>query len=373
MREKRVATGESLTFKSLGGWDELDHLAGFSCFLKSADKMLQQLPKAGQIGVPPDLLNKAGMKALEYADNNRDANGALTLRNSNAREFFETTFLPRRFSSQSFSGFVTGYYEPEVKASRKRHGKFQYPIYRKPDDLVKIDDTTRPEGMDTYFRFARKAGEQLVEYHDREAIQNGALDGKGYELFFLADPVDVFFIHIQGSARLALDDGSHTRITYAAKTGHPYTAIGKVLVERGDISREKISMDSIRDWLKSHPGRMNDVFKQNRSYIFFAENGGQAELNSGPVAAAGVPLTPGHSIAVDRLLHTFGTPVFLRTAAPFPWEERPFSRLMVAQDTGSAIVGSQRGDLFIGSGKEAGKLAGHIQHRADFVFLWPKG
>jgi membrane-bound lytic murein transglycosylase A len=267
-------------------------------------------------------------------------------------------------------GFVTGYYEPVVQASRKRSANCPVPLYRKPDDLVKLDEKNRPQPLDPGFAFARRTPDGLCEYFDREAIERGALEGRGLEIAWLADKVDAFFIHVQGAARLNFTDGTTLRVTYAAKSGHPFTGPGRELAELDEIPREKVTMQSIRAWFKANPQRIDEILHRNRSFIFFRAAPVEDEA-MGPVAAAKVPLTPGRSLAVDRLLHTFGSPVFV-AADGLSVEGHPFRRLMIAQDTGSAIVGPARGDIFFGSGDAAGEIAGVVKHEADFFLLVPR-
>ncbi len=225
--------------------------------------------------------------------------------------------------------------------------------------------------MDPYFAFGRKSDTEIVEYFDRAAIDQGALTGRNLEIAWLADPVDVFFIHVQGAARLIMTDGSVKRVTYAAKSGHRFSGPGQKLINLGEIQEKDVTMQSIRAWFRENPSRISEILWQNRSYIFFRE----APVDDpalGPVAAAKVPLTPGRSIAVDRLLHTFGTPFFIDAPTLDAFDGMPFRRLMIAQDTGSAITGAARGDLFTGSGFAAGEVAGVIRHPADFYALMPK-
>jgi membrane-bound lytic murein transglycosylase A len=201
----------------------------------------------------------------------------------------------------------------------------------------------------------------------------GHLDGRGLELVWLADPVDAFFIHVQGAARIALADGRTMRVTYAAKTGHPYTAIGRVLIEQGALTRETATMQGIRAWLAAHKDDAHGdaaaaVLAHNRSYIFFRE-APVSDPALGPIAAAKVPLTAGRSLAVDRLLHTFHTPVWIETMLP---GGEAFRRLTIAHDTGSAIVGPARGDIFFGSGAAAGAIAGAMRSGGRFVVLLPR-
>jgi membrane-bound lytic murein transglycosylase A len=236
---------------------------------------------------------------------------------------------------------------------------------------VDVDDNNRPEGFDPYLAFARATEAGLTEYFDRAAIENGALEGQRLEIAWLADPVDLFFVHVQGAARLNMTDGSLRRVTYAAKSGQRFTGPGGVLAELGEIPRAEVTMQSIRAWFKTHPDRVNAILHRNRSFIFFRDAPVDEE-ELGPVAAAKVPLEPGRSMAVDRLIHTFGTPFFVQAPELTAFDNKPFARLMIAQDTGSAIVGAARGDLFTGSGDAAGEIAGVIKHRASFTILVPK-
>jgi membrane-bound lytic murein transglycosylase A len=246
--------------------------------------------------------------------------------------------------------------------------EFSVPLYRAPDDLVEIEPGAAA-GLDASFRFARRTAAGLAEHPDRGAIMAGALAGRGLEFVYLRDPVDAFFIQVQGAARVRLTDGTRMRITYAAKTGHPYTSIGKVLIDMGALKAGAVTMQSIRAWLAAHPEAVADVLARNRSYVFFRE-APVADEGLGPIAAAKVPLTPGRSLAVDRLVHTFHAPVYIETTLP---DGAPWRRLMIAQDTGSAIVGPARGDIFFGSGDAAGELAGRTQAGGRFFLLMPKG
>jgi membrane-bound lytic murein transglycosylase A len=221
-------------------------------------------------------------------------------------------------------------------------------------------------------RFGRSTERGIEPYHDRAAIEAGALEGRGLEIAFIEDPVDLFFIHVQGSARLRFADGGLARIAFDGKSGHPYTSIGRLAVERGLLQREAADKDGLEVWLKTHPREASALMQENRSYIFFRET--EQEKDEGPLGAAGVPLTPFRSLAVDRLLHTFHTPIWVDAAElSDPERERAsFRRLMLAEDTGSAIVGPARGDIFFGSGAEAGSRAGRVRHAATMVALVPR-
>ena len=297
-----------------------------------------------------------------------------------AKDFFEKNFQPCEIitkdnSSAVDDGFVTAYYEPEVSASRIKADEYLAPLYARPDDLIDVNDEIRPEGFDNEFRFARRItssdGTKIEEYPDREAINAGYLEGKGLEIAWVKDAAEALFIHIQGSARLRFDNGQFTRVGYAAKSGHPYTAVGKVLLELGELTRENCGMQAIRQWFSSNPDQVISVLNQNRSYIFFNEYP-ITNTNDGPVGAAKVNLTTERSLAVDRNQHTYGSPVWIEALKPFQQGEQPFRKLMIAQDTGSAIIGPSRGDLFMGSGDAAGKAAGDIRHPVKFVVFVPK-
>lgn len=350
------------SFADLHGWAEDDHLAAFSAFRRSAFQSETKPYRSGSLGVPTEAFLPAYAEAR--ASDLRDK--------GEARRFFEHHFRPFAIEpADRRPGLVTGFYEPVAEASLTPDARYRFPVYRRPDDLIDIDESNRPADMDPSFRFGRIVDGTIAEYPDRPGIENGALAGRGLEIAWLADRVDLFFIHIQGAARLTLPDGSTLRITYAAKSGHPFTGIGRVLADMGEIPLEKVTMQSIRAWLAANPDRINEILWQNRSFIFFRDYPG-GDDGMGPIAAAKVPLSAGRSIAVDRLLHTFGTPFFIDAPTLNAFGGSGFHRLMIAQDTGTAIVGPARADLFTGSGYEAGEIAGVIRHEASFHMLVPK-
>jgi membrane-bound lytic murein transglycosylase A len=220
----------------------------------------------------------------------------------------------------------------------------------------------------------RKIGRRkLVPFYDRGQIEDGILAGRGIEICWLKDQTDLLFAQIQGSARIRLPDGSTLRINYDSYNGYPYTAVGRVLVDRGIYTRDEISMQKIREWMEANPDGAKDVRRQNRSYVFFREV--QLSDKDEAIGAQGIPLTPGRSIAVDKSLHVYGTPFFIAGELPIESErsKTPFRRLMIAQDTGSAIVGPARADLYFGAGPDAGKIAGRLKSNMRFVMLVPKG
>lgn len=351
-------------FSELEGWKDDDPSSLFPVMARCLRHMREVKPyRTGSLGVTSAELGAAFAAAATVSPT----------KPAEARAFFEAAFQPFRIRpANADTGFVTAFYEPEVDVSATPGEDYRFPFYRRPPDLIDIDDTNRPEGFDPTYAFARQSREGIGYYPRRQAIDEGCLDGMGLEIAWARSRVDVFFAHVQGAARLRYPDGSVRRITYAAKAGHPFTGIGRYLVDIGEIPLAEISMQSIRSWLAAHPDRMDEVLWQNRSYIFFRE----APVDDpalGPVAAAKVPLEPMRSLAVDRLIHTFSSPFFIRSETLKHLSGgAPFARLMLALDTGSAIVGPARGDIFTGSGYEAGELAGNVRNEADFFILVPK-
>ncbi|MBV6658570.1 MAG: MltA domain-containing protein, partial [Devosiaceae bacterium] len=333
-----------------------DHGAAFAAFLQTCTRLADHLPRHRPNGVDPEALRAICAQAQQT-----DITGA--------QAFFEHHFTPYEVGE---TGVLTGYYEPEHVASPVRTDTFRYPLYRLPENLVELPAAPTTLGIEQDVTWGRRTASGYEAFPDRAAIMAGALEGQGLEIAWLADPVDAFFIHIQGSARLAMTDGSVLRVNFAGKSGHAYTAIGRTLVQQGAMALEDVTMQSLRGWLASAPDDARDaVLATNRSFIFFAATADEAP-HLGPFAAAGVPLTPGRSLAVDRHLHTFGSPIFVTSPEALPGGDAPLRRLMIAQDTGSAIVGPARGDLFVGSGEEAGALAGSINMPVGYIVLVPK-
>jgi membrane-bound lytic murein transglycosylase A len=351
-----------LPYSDLAGWGEDDHEAAFRALRRGAEVLADHPPKTREIGIDGEALAEILRRAARFGEPDRQT----------ARRFFEEAFRPFLVVPPTGTGFFTGYYEPVLDGSRRRSPPFIHPLYGVPDDLVQFDPAEPLPGLEGMDRFARRTATGLSPYPDRQAIEAGFLSGRGLELVFLADPVDAFFIHIQGAARIRLAEGGDMRVTYAAKTGHPYTPIGRVLVERGALTRSEATMQGIRSWLAAHPAEAPAVMAANRSFIFFRE----AEVTDptlGPIAAAKVPLTAGRSLAVDRRLYGFHMPVFIETTVPEGDGMRSFQRLLIAQDTGSAIVGAARGDIFFGSGAEAGAIAGRMRADGRFIAFVPRG
>lgn len=287
-----------------------------------------------------------------------------------ARRYFEMNFVPYavRNAEGGAEGLATGYYEPLLSGSRTQGKKYRYPLYGVPDDLLVVDMGDQyPELKGMRLR-GRLQGRKIVPYYTRAEIERGDAAVRGRELLWVDDPVELFFLQVQGSGRVKLPDGEIVRIGFAEHNGHPYKSIGRVLIDRGELPADKASMQGIKQWAKQNPDMLPMLLQQNPAYVFFRELPGQ---DPGPIGALGVALTPGRSIAVDPAAIPLGAPVFL--SSTWPLSARPLNRLMLAQDTGSAIKGAVRADFFWGFGNEAGALAGRMRQSARMWLLYPKG
>jgi len=309
--------------------------------------------------VKPDT---APMGGAGYAGTAGDWRAICARANGEARNFFEQNFTP--FAVSGADGLFTGYYEPQIRGSRTRQGAFQTPVYGVPSDLVRADlglFNTKLQGE----RISGKLdGQRLVPYADRAEINAKGI-GTAPVLFYTDDPVAFFFLQIQGSGRVAFDDGSTGRIAYAGENGQTYTAIGRNLIADGSLKREEVSLQSIRAWLKANPDRARAVMETNRSYIFFAE-APLGDTASGPKGTLGVNLTPLASLAVDQRIHALGAPFYLAADGP-----DPVHGVLVAQDTGGAIRGAVRGDIFFGFGADAERRAGAMKAAGTLYLLLP--
>lgn len=290
--------------------------------------------------------------------------------NTALRNFFETRFTPYQIinTDNSEEGLITGYYEPLLKGSRQPSSRYRYPVYAAPDELLTIDlGAAYPELKDLRLR-GRLNGRKVVPYYSRAEIMNNPKILNGYELLWVEDEVELFFLHVQGSGRIVFDNGEVMKIGFADQNGHPYNSIGKLLVQRGKLALEKASMQGIKQWGQQNPDKLAELLQQNARYVFFREL--PSDL-SGPIGAMGIPLTAGRSIAIDPLSIPQGAPVFLATT--WPNTNKPLNRLMVAQDVGGAIKGGIRADFFWGFGHEAGNQAGKMKQSGKMWVLMPRG
>lgn len=355
---------QPVPFSQVPGWAKDDHSSAFAAFLQTARSHLFSKPyRQKSLLVDQERWIEICSEALRLAKLSNQ-------HQTSSKSFFEQNFTPHIVKE---SGFVTGYYEPEVDVRFEKDKQYKYPFYQRPSDLVDIDDPEKPPiGIKPGFAFAKKSVNGLSHFPTRKAIDQGYLFHQNLEIAYAKSKADVYFTHIQGSARLKDTYGTIKRITYSAKSGHPYTSIGKILIDRGEITQENMSMDAIRQWMGDNPTLVDELLWCNQSYIFFKELvDNDPEL--GPVGAAKVQLIDKRSLAVDKSIYQYGLPIFIATKDLdiFP-SQKQFCQLMIAHDTGSAILGAARGDIFSGSGLKAGQIAGSISHQAQFYVLLPK-
>jgi membrane-bound lytic murein transglycosylase A len=346
--EEAVPTLTPVTWADVPGWNEDDQSLAMSAFLQSCVALRWRDQWQASCQKAKDLQNPSPQVA---------------------RQFFEEHLTPHqvRQADGSTSGMMTGYYVPDLKGSRYPSSEHPYPLYGRPDDLLTIDLSDVYPDLGNYRLRGRLDGHRVIPYWDRGEIDSFDRPLAGKELFWVADPVELFFLHIQGSGRIVLDDGKKVMINYADQNGHPYKSIGKYMLERGIMKRSQMSMQNIRKWAENNPREVDDLLNQNPSYVFFRE---LDKSFQSPPGALGVPLTPERSLAVDRRYVPLGAPVFVATT--WPNTSQPLNRLMMAQDTGGAIKGRIRGDFFWGMGDKAGAQAGRMKQDASFWVLLPK-
>ncbi|WP_316858400.1 MltA domain-containing protein [uncultured Cohaesibacter sp.] len=351
-------------FDDLAGWYAHDHKTAFAVFCDSAAPLLQKPPTSRVGSARADALLRIAKEALTQPK---------ILDQHAARLFFETHFEPFFIDKP---GLLTGYYEPVVEGRVKRDEIFYVPLHKRPDDLVALSsEDAKAAGFTEETSFARKTDQGFEFHYDRAEVMDGALDGKDLELIWLKDPLDAFVIHIQGSAQIDLGNRKTLRIAFDGKSGHPYQSLGKYLINKGIFTKNAITMDKLIQYLRDTGKEGVDLLRQNPSYIFFkaVSESNETTPGYGPKAAAGVPLAPMRSLAVDRHRHTFGLPFWLETTLPDrQGTDQPFQQLVFAHDTGSAIKGAARGDLFVGTGPDAGILAGKLQQKTRFTCLMPR-
>ncbi len=345
---------QKTSFDQLPNWygDNLTH--AFGAFLTSCEKLIK-IPSS-----------RAFRPAGTYGDFKQPCDAAASLQGVNTtalHRFFEDYFYAYQVSEEETDkrrGLFTGYYEASLNGSLRRYGPYQYPLYALPDDLVMAD----LNGDGTKTTSQSKNG-RLSRYPDRAEIDRFGL--KNAEVIaWVDDPIDAFFLHIQGSGVVNLDNNRKMRVGYAGKNGHGYFAIGRALIDRGELTKEKVSLQTIRAWLKDHPDQAQDIMNLNPSYVFFRKLD-----TSGPVGAQNVVLTPQRSLAFDRTLYDYGMPVWLVVQHP-TIKNTSIAQLMVAQDTGGAIRGVVRGDFFWGYGAMAEEYAGQMKSQGSYWFLLPK-
>ncbi|MFN4140632.1 murein transglycosylase A [Aestuariivirga sp.] len=348
----------SVAFADLPGWTVHDHEGASHALRRSCREILET-------GIGFSRPVRFGGTRSSWLDVCREAMDA-----RNWADFFENRFRAFRVvDEEKPEGLFTGYFEPVVQGSRRPGGAFRVPLYRRPPDLVQF---TEEERLRSGLAFGRRIGGKPIPYHSRREIEEGVLEAQDLEFIWLKDWAEAFFIHVQGSGRVELDDGTTLRLAYEAKSGLPYTSIGSLLVGRGILGAESVSLQTIRSWMAEHPREARELMWENQSFVFFREaKFDDPELGS--YGAQHVQLTPRRSLAVDRSLWMFGTPVWLDTAAPAVQADgmTPFRQLLIAQDTGSAIRGAARGDVYWGFGEEAAEIAGPMKSPGTMTVLLP--
>lgn len=358
---------EPPSWSDLRDFADDDHVAALKTFVASCPGRSGKGPKRPALAASPELVSVcAKAKGL-----------GPRVSEDRAHAFFEEEFVPRRIGDEG-SAFFTGYYEPVVDGALSKSALFTEPLYAPPDGLVRRTGSQTLPGLDASLNAGRRLGDgTFAPLPDRAAVDAGALAGIAKPLLYVHDPVEAFFIHIQGSARIRLPAGSMRRLAYAGRNGYPYTSIGKVLVQSLHISPEQMGLTQLKDWIRDHGQGPDDagtrLMQRNRSYIFFSFDD-SLPSGAGPVGGSGISLTALRSLAIDRTLWPFGLPFYVD--ADLPWQgERPtpFRRILIGQDTGSAILGKGRADIFFGSGPDAARLAGPIRHPGTLFVLWPKG
>jgi len=348
----KAKTLEVVSWHDLPGWLDDDPGAAWQAFLQGCTRLEAQIPWRG-------ICTRAGQLPA----------------GASVRAFFESNFLPYRVANAdgSVEGLATGYYEPLLRGSRRKEGPYRYPLYAPPADLLTVDlAEINPELKHLRLR-GRLEGRRVVPYYPRAEIDRGLPALAGKELLWVDDPVDLFFLQIQGSGRVLLPTGEQVRVGYADQNGQPYKSIGRYLVEQGELTPEQASMQGIKAWGAANPTKLGALLDQNPSYVFFRELpqvGDQAPAAGGPVGALGVALTPERSIAVDPRYIPLGAPVFLATT--WPGSTLPLARLVLAQDSGGAIRGAVRADYFWGFGDAAGAQAGRMRQSAKLWVLLPR-
>lgn len=356
-----------VAYEELNGWSNDNPAAAVDAFKRSCGKLITR-PAASSIG---------GHEIYGQADDWRmacEAASALetTPNAKEARQFFEAWFQPFEVEANGkTTGLFTGYYEPLLHGSKTRSGHYKVPLHLPPNDLVRVDLGRFDPDLQGRSIRGRIEGQDFIPYFSRDDIVRGALSDRELELVWVDDEIEKFFLQIQGSGQVRLDDGTVLRVGYAEQNGLPYRAIGRDLIEIGALTPKEVSLQSIRAWLAANPGQAREIMARNKSYIFFRENT-ELDPKEGPLGAQNVPLTTGRSLAVDPRHIPLGAPLWLETTAPWPDGERPLHRLLIAQDTGGAIKGPIRGDVFWGAGDTAEAVAGRMKSEGRFFVFVPR-
>jgi membrane-bound lytic murein transglycosylase A len=358
---------QPVAFSDLSGWGSDRPAAALVAFVASCDR-IQYFPPDQSLGGSGEAARLGG-KAAEWGPVCAAAKDVPPADDAAARGFFQTRFQPYRVTQLGrATATVTGYFEPEVAGDTSQEGQYQTPLLGLPPDLVTFDLGRFDPSQKGVIAVGQLRGQTILPYDDRFEIENGGLDPTSLAIAWVADPVDAYFLQVEGSGRITLPDGSLMRVTYAGKNGRPYVPIGRVMVKEGLLAADNVTEQSIRAWLEAHPDRARAIMDQNPSYVFF-RTAPELSDRQGPPGALGVSLTPGRSIAVDDRFLPLGAPVWLVTTDP--GSHAALRRLTVAQDLGSAIIGPLRADLFFGAGKAAEAAAGAMDAAGQLYVLLP--
>lgn len=358
----------ALTYDRLPGWTEDDPRGALTAFLRSCAALTAGKGNA-HAGTPEQ---QGGLRLTpdDWQAPCDEAAGLTGATGEQVRAFFERSFRPfAAAGAEGSEGLFTGYFEIELLGARQRSAAFAVPLYRLPPDHVQADLGAFDPALKGKRIVGRVENGRLVPYFKRGDIQTGALTGRGLEMLWINDPVDVFMLHVQGSGRVVLQDGAVVRVGFAGHNGHGYQSIGRALIDRGELQAGQAHWEDIRDWIRRNPEKAASLFAINPRFIFFRPIKGIPD-DAGPIGAEGVPLTPGRSMAVDRRYIPLGVPLWLDTTWPSD-PDRPLRRLMVAQDAGGAIKGVVRGDFFWGFGEEALEKAGKMKSPGRYYLLIP--
>jgi len=343
-----------VSFKSLPGWEQDQHKEALVALEKSCNRILKSSSKQHE---------ETGVSISDWS-------GACEALKSqtNAKDFLETWFQPHEIAmGWKKKGLFTGYYEPQLQGSLKRQGKYQTPLYLKPAELIMVDLGKFRDHLKGERIAGKVINGRLIPFADREGIEKGALKDRNLELVWTDNAVDAFFLQIQGSGRIRLDTGEILRVGYAGQNGHPYYAVGRELIKREYLTKEEVSLQSIQKWFEQNPEEAQEIMRMNASYVFFQKIDGE-----GPLGAEGVALTAKRSLAIDPRYVPYGVPVWIDTQNPILEKGKRLQRLLIAQDTGGAIRGAVRGDVFWGFGKEAANKAGKMKSEGRAWVLLPK-
>ena len=339
---------KKISFREINGWDDDNHIEAYEALKKGIIFQYNNFPKSKKLHI---LLNKIS-------------------NTENPKHFFEKNYIPfKSFNWDNKESLFTGYYEPHLKSSRVRSDEYYIPLYSMPKNLIKCENNEKKYNKISGYTHLLKIDKKFIIPPTREMINNYNLE-ETKVLAWLKDPIEAYFMHIQGSGKLIFTDGSSERFTYAAKNGFPYTSIGKVLVSLGYIDEEEISMNTIKSWLKNNPNKINDILNRNKSYIFFKQIVSENN-NYHTIGQTGIELSSKRSLAIDLSIYDINTPIWLETKIPSQKIDsvEKFQRLMIGQDTGSAIKGFIRGDIFFGSGHKAGQIAGNMKEKGNIIIF----